>query len=293
MPKHPEFRYGQKIRLAGAPVPLAAATRESFRALSLARSALSRDSNEYSTTSLRRRGRRRIIHSIWIESPPDSPTGGSTALPILTGWPTRRAGDPQVPYCGAPGESICPTGDPKLPSAPPSQQTAPAGTDPRVVIREAVATLELPAVDPKVGPDPSINRWNIVPVGQPLWLWHEGPDQITTNVTQQGITIQMTAVRTKTVFEMGNGDKVTCTKMSKWRKPLYLPPPKSPNCGYTYPRLPKERGAGFNMTVTAHWTVTWATLGQTGTLPLTRSQVRHMPVGELQAVIVPNRPQPS
>ena len=148
-------------------------------------------------------------------------------------------------------------------------------------------------VDPKVGPDPSINRWNIVPVGQPLWLWHEGPDQITTNVTQQGITIQMTAVRTKTVFEMGNGDKVTCTKMSKWRKPLYLPPPKSPNCGYTYPRLPKERGAGFNMTVTAHWTVTWAALGQTGTLPLTRSQVRHMPVGELQAVIVPNRPQPS
>ncbi len=161
------------------------------------------------------------------------------------------------------------------------------------MIQEAVATLELPAVDPKVGPDPSINRWNIVPVGQPLWLWHEGRDQITTNVTQQGITIQMTAVRTKTVFEMGNGDKVTCTKMSKWRKPSYLPPPKSPNCGYTYPRLPKERGAGFNMTVTAHWTVTWATLGQTGTLPLTRSQVRHMPVGELQAVIVPNRPQPS
>ena len=212
----------------------------------------------------------------------------------------RRAGDPQIPLCSMPGEPVCPTGDEKLPSAPPSQQPAPAKVDPQVIIQEAVATLELelPAVDPKVGPDPSLNRWNIVPVNLPIWLWLDEPDALTKSVNQQGIEIDMVARRTRVVFDMGNGDKVKCTRMSRWRKPLSdaeLNRP-SPNCGYRYRKLPKQEGAGFMMNVTVEWTVTWSALGQTGTVPLTMTGSRHMPVGELQTVIVPNRtpsPQPS
>ena len=166
------------------------------------------------------------------------------------------------------------------------------------VVRAAALQLELPAVDPKVGPDPSLNRWNITPVNLPIWLWLDGPDVMTKSVTQQGIEINMVARRTRVVFDMGNGDKVKCTRMSRWRKPLSdaeLNRP-SPNCGYQYRKLPKQEGAGFMMNVTVEWTVTWYALGQTGTIPLTTTGSRHMPVGELQSVIVPNRtphPQPS
>ena len=166
------------------------------------------------------------------------------------------------------------------------------------VVRAAALQLELPAVDPKVGPDPSLNRWKIVPVNLPIWLWLDEPDVMTNSVTQQGIEINMVARRTRVVFDMGNGDKVKCTRMSRWRKPLseaeYNKP--SPNCGYQYRKLPKQKGAGFMMNVTVEWTVTWYALGQTGTIPLTTTGSRHMPVGELQSVIVPNRtprPQPS
>ena len=163
------------------------------------------------------------------------------------------------------------------------------------VVRAAALQLELPAVDPKVGPDPSLNRWNITPVNLPIWLWLDEPDALTKSVTQQGIEINMVARRTRVVFDMGNGDKVKCTRMSRWRKPLSdaeLNRP-SPNCGYRYRKLPKQKGAGFMMNVTVEWTVTWYALGQTGTIPLTTTGSRHMPVGELQSVIVPNRPRPS
>ena len=186
-------------------------------------------------------------------------------------------------------EDICRTTLTPIPTAQPVSEE---------VVRAAALQLELPVVDPKVGPDPSLNRWNITPVNLPIWLWLDEPDALTKSVTQQGIEINMVARRTRVVFDMGNGDKVKCTRMSRWRKPLSdaeLNRP-SPNCGYRYRKLPKQKGAGFMMNVTVEWTVTWYALGQTGTIPLTTTGSRHMPVGELQSVIVPNRtphPQPS
>ena len=234
------------------------------------------------------------------QSPAPASTAGTDPKKIQGSLSYFQRNGPSVPLCSAPGEPVCPTGDDKLPSAPPSQQPAPAKVDPQVIIQEAVATLELelPVVDPKVGPDPSLNRWNIAPVNLPIWLWLDEPDVMTKSVNQQGIEIDMVARRTRVVFDMGNGDKVKCTRMSRWRKPLSdaeLNRP-SPNCGYRYRKLPKQKGAGFMMNVTVEWTVTWSALGQTGTVPLTTTGSRHMPVGELQSVIVPNRtphPQPS
>ena len=219
-------------------------------------------------------------------------TGGQGPAPTVPAAPTTSGENPYRLCGGIDGEWG--TEDCWIPPSPPPT-AQPVSEE---VVRAAALQLELPAVDPKVGPDPSLNRWNITPVNLPIWLWLDEPDALLKWVTQQGIEINMVARRTRVVFDMGNGDKVKCTRMSRWRKPLsdaeHNRP--SPNCGYQYRKLPKQKGAGFMMNVTVEWTVTWYALGQTGTIPLTTTGSRHMPVGELQTVIVPNRtphPQPS
>ncbi len=158
--------------------------------------------------------------------------------------------------------------------------------DPAVVARQAVARLKLPEVNAQVGPDPSVNEWKVVAVGYPIWLWAESPDQLSTSVTEQGITVVIVARRTGASFDMGNGDVVRCTSMTPYRQMTVLPPPESPDCGYRYPGLPAKEGAGFTMTAATHWTVTWSAMGHTGTIAMDRTQSRQMPVAELQSVIV-------
>ena len=59
----------------------------------------------------------------------------------------------------------------------------------QVIAQQAVATLTLPEVNPVVMPDPEWNRWKSYAVGEDLWLWADSPAQLSTTVTQQGITI--------------------------------------------------------------------------------------------------------
>ena len=165
----------------------------------------------------------------------------------------------------------------------------------QVIAQQAVATLTLPEVNPVVMPDPEWNRWKSYAVGEDLWLWADSPAQLSTTVTQQGITIQITAVRDRVVFDMGNGDKVSCKSMTK-----YYPPPdmddepwESPDCGYYYERLPQQRCVGYTMTATAHWTVTWAVLGKTGTIPVTKTATKHLPIVELHSLSVPTTHDPN
>ena len=165
----------------------------------------------------------------------------------------------------------------------------------QVIAQQAVATLTLPEVNPVVMPDPEWNRWKSYAVGEDLWLWADSPAQLSTTVTQQGITIQITAVRDRVVFDMGNGDKVSCKSMTK-----YYPPPdmddepwESPDCGYYYERLPQQRCVGYTMTATAHWIVTWAVLGKTGTIPVTKTATKHLPIVELHSLSVPTTHNPN
>ncbi len=186
--------------------------------------------------------------------------------------------------CSPTGANLAPTLSLSVtPSAAPASPPVPEET-----IREATAQIVLPEPDVNVGPDPSVNKWNAVAVGYPLWLWTSGDKQVATTVEAQGIAISLEARRTHTVFEMGDGGKVRCKAMARYSKPVFWndPPKESPNCGYRYQQLPKRVGAGYTVTVTTHWTVTWTAAGATGELTMTRTGSRHLNVVEIQSVIV-------
>ena len=192
-----------------------------------------------------------------------------------------------------------PTPEPGEPPAPPPPPVV-------TIARQAVASLTLPEVNPIVQPDPQWNEWKAYVLGDGLWIWTESPNKLHTTVTQQGITIEITAVRDNIVFDMGDGKQVTCTHTTKYQ-PLpddHFGPWDSPDCGYTYRKLPKTKNPSYpqdwcreyTMTATAHWTITWSALDATGKIPMTRTQTKRLPIIELQSVLIdpdapPEQPQ--
>ena len=94
-----------------------------------------------------------------------------------------------------------------------------AGLDPAAAeqyVRQLIVHLQLPTPTPQFGPDPSVNEWNMAVVGYPLWLWTDNPESMSSTVTGNGITITMHARRGATTFDMGDGKKVSCSKMTPY-----------------------------------------------------------------------------
>lgn len=154
----------------------------------------------------------------------------------------------------------------------------------RSLAREVVLSMTLPHPEVMVGPDPSVNEWDMAVVGYPLWLWTETPAAMQSSTTQYGITISMSAVRERVVFAMGDGNAITCTSMSPLPSGT-KPGAPSPDCGYVYEGASLPEGS-YTVTASSHWSVAWSALGYSGTVPVVVSASRELPVGELQAVIV-------
>lgn len=154
-------------------------------------------------------------------------------------------------------------------------------------VRELALGLTLPEPDINVGPDPSVNKWDMAVVGFPLWIWTTEESNISNDLTEGGITIELSATRDSTTFDFGDDTTLTCTKMSPLPRGYDAGDP-SPTCGhiYEYPSLPD---GNYTITATAHWTFHWSALGYSGTLPGTTTTTRELPVGELQAVLIPTK----
>lgn len=164
-------------------------------------------------------------------------------------------------------------------AAPAGAGSGPSPAQVRAWAVSAAASVRLPAPSVGVDPDPSVNRWHIVAVGQPLWLYDGSASRVTSTASNGGVTVAITAVRSSVSFDMGES-VVRCTSMS--RRPASADPrAASPDCGYRY----QKRGDRL-VTATASWTVSWSALGQSGTLPMTRSASRTLPVRELLSVNV-------
>jgi len=169
----------------------------------------------------------------------------------------------------------------------PAKQTKPTQPDPAQLGAQAAATITVPTNNPVIGPQPAQNRWNIIPVGYPIWLWTDNTDtSITQTVTNQNITINLDATRQNTIFDMGDNNTVTCTNTTP--RPLHNDPfQASPTCGYTYLTT-----GTYTITATTTWNVTWQTLGQTGVITLTNTTTNPpITIAELHTVITANPPQ--
>lgn len=178
--------------------------------------------------------------------------------------------------------NIRPAGNPAAPAAP-------AGPPVPIVTPEqaayiATARLTLSAPKPMIGPSPDINPWKMAAVGYPMWLWAEGNlDPVPVADTVYDLSVSLDARLVKVVYDMGDGNKITCTDASQpWttRVPAGTP---SPVCGYTYqePSLPK---GDYTVTANAVWSVDWAINATTGTIPFYQSASTQLPVGELQVL---------
>ena len=160
--------------------------------------------------------------------------------------------------------------------------SAPPQVNPAALAREAVDSMNL--VAPTVGATPLPSDEAVSLIGLPTWLWIDAADEhswgpITRTASAGGVTVTATAKVAKVVWDMGDGNTVTCTnKGTEWT------PAKgtgdSPTCGYRY----NSRGER-TITATTYWEVDWSGAGQSGTITFDMSGTRDVNVVELRAVI--------
>ena len=107
------------------------------------------------------------------------------------------------------------------------------GVDPVVVARRAIAALTLDEPGILLDPDPATNEWAATAVGFNTWFHAPDPGTRKTTVTQDGLTIEITA--TPGVLRVDTGDRQhqTCRHTVPYQNPTGVDAP-SPYCGHAW-----------------------------------------------------------
>lgn len=126
-------------------------------------------------------------------------------------------------------------------------------------------------------------------VGMDAWLWIDNADQngygpITRTATAGDVSVTATAKVTKVVWELGDGNRLTCASAGTAWSPEKGTGP-SPTCGHRYvtPSTTEPNGT-FTVRATAHWQVDWAGAGQSGEITFTMDRAREQLVTEVQVL---------
>ncbi|WP_237551304.1 MULTISPECIES: ATP/GTP-binding protein [unclassified Streptomyces] len=181
-------------------------------------------------------------------------------------------------------QQVCPDGPNSALTGPVGVDAGAPAVDPAVVAAQAVDKMEL--LGPQVASPRAGARYT---VGVPVWMWVTpsastfGPNSA--SASAGGVTVTAKAEVSKIVWDMGDGEKVTCTgpgtPFKNTRHGV-----ESPDCGHIYQQpSTRKAGAKYRLTATAYWDVTWqATTGEAGQIPTTRQTDVSFTVGELQSV---------
>jgi hypothetical protein len=164
--------------------------------------------------------------------------------------------------------------------------TSPAGPaappDPRVLALRAIATMRLRAIG--IGIVPEAQAGSVGIVGLPTWMWVANPGQhtwgpITRSASSAGYSVTATAKVQRVVWAMGDGNTVNCTQRGTPYADSFGKR-SSPDCGHTY-----TRQGTYTVRATSYWLVTWAGIGQSGTIPLDFTRTAVITMGEAQVLI--------
>ncbi|PKQ31259.1 MAG: hypothetical protein CVT62_10035 [Actinobacteria bacterium HGW-Actinobacteria-2] len=147
-----------------------------------------------------------------------------------------------------------------------------------------MAALTLPEATPRFGPDPSVNEWNMLVVGFPIWLWTDSPRQQTTHVRRGGLEFAITATWQSSRFTMGDGQVKTCGAMTEYRQGVDEPGRPSPTCGYVY-EVVSPKGRPFVVVAEQTWRIDWSSDGDQGSFLHTYQGSRTLEIGELSSLI--------
>jgi hypothetical protein len=167
---------------------------------------------------------------------------------------------------------------------------APPPPDPADVARRALAQLDLMLPEIRTAPDAA----GAGLVGLPVWVWlpaNDGADDaswwadLSTVRTERGVRVELTAHPSNVVFDMGDGNDVTCTTRGT---PYDGQGGASPDCGYAegYAKSSRGRPGGkYTITATVTWLVEWESGDEEGTIPdVTRQSTTSIQIDELQVV---------
>lgn len=159
-----------------------------------------------------------------------------------------------------------------------------ASVDPAQLARKAVEQMTLKG--PEIGITPEPGGRGVV--GMPVYMWTEtgsetyGPQA--ESASAGAVTVTATAEVSKIVWEMGDGNTVTCTTAGTEYQAEFGKEP-SPDCGHRYTKPSSTTGSGeFHVTATSTWTIDWSGGGQSGQLTQTRSSSVDVTVAEVQVL---------
>jgi len=167
--------------------------------------------------------------------------------------------------------------------AAPTPKKKPTAPDPSAHIREVVAKLKLPDPTPQIGPDPNNNKWHMLAVGYPIWLWTNQPTTLTTTAHHDGLTCTLQATWQSTTFTTGDNTTTTCTTTTTYPQHPSKPGTPSPTCGHTY-QTPSPKNHPYTITAQTNWNINWNTNNQHGTLTTTYTGQHQLTIGELQTL---------
>ncbi|MGI5191873.1 hypothetical protein ACQEVI_27280 [Promicromonospora sp. CA-289599] len=158
---------------------------------------------------------------------------------------------------------------------------APGAPDPTVLAQSAVEQMNLQPIE--VGIVPEDKPGSIGIVGMPQWMWVNEPTPntfgpIEESATAGQYTVTATAKVDKTVWDMGDGNTVTCVGKGTPYEDRY-DISDSPDCGYKY-----TKQGEYEVTATSYWTVQWEGMGQFGTIPVELASTASIVMGEAQVI---------
>lgn len=140
--------------------------------------------------------------------------------------------------------------------------------------------MRLSAITMGVVPEPGVGSVGLV--GMPNWMWVANPTQdtwgpITRTASAAGWTVTATARVAQVSWDMGDGRVVVCGAGTPYRDSYGKR--SSPTCGHTY-----TRQGSYPVRATSQWVITWAGIGQTGTIPMDLTQTTTVTIGEVQVL---------
>lgn len=162
----------------------------------------------------------------------------------------------------------------------------PDRVDPRVLAEQASDRVPIPNVELGINPNP--DQGAVVNVETWLWVNASVWTPVTAQASAGDVVVTATAAPRRVVWDMGNGDRVTCEGPGRPYDPSRPSAEQSTDCSYTYRKSSaRAQGGAYTVTATVVWEVSWTVTGAVGggslgTAP--RSQSIRLRVKEVQAV---------
>ncbi|MEU4360752.1 hypothetical protein [Promicromonospora sp. NPDC023987] len=157
----------------------------------------------------------------------------------------------------------------------------PGGPDAEQLALRAVSQMDLNPIDIGIVPEEGPDRVGIV--GMPQWMWVNEPapntfGPISMTATAGTASVTATANVDKVVWDMGDGNTVTCTGPGTVYEDRF-DIMDSPDCGYRY-----TKQGEYEVTATSYWTVQWEGMDQRGTILRDFEAKANIVMGEAQVI---------